>query len=1145
MDFRVLGPFEVDEGGREVVVGGPRPRALLAILLLRRGEAVPTEALIEQLYGSRPPAGAAKSLQVLVSRLRKSLAGGGTIRTVAGGYALDVDRERVDLDRFEALVDRGRTALANGDAATAASSLEEALALWRGPALADFRYDEFAQSAIAELEERRLAAVEDRVEADLALGRHAELVAELERTIAAHPLRERPRGQLMLALYRSGRQAEALEVFADTRRMLSEELGLEPSVALRTLQRRILEHDPALDPPETPSQAEGTRGFVGRAPELEALASYLDEAVAGRGRLVLVSGEPGIGKSRLAEELAVVARSRGARVLVGRCWEAGGAPAYWPWVQSLRAYMDESEPETLREQLGAGAPVLAQLFPELQERYRDLEAPPSGESEDARFRLFDATAALLRRAARAQPLVVVLDDLHAADEPSLLLLRFLARELGQSRILVVGAYRDVDPSLRDPLIETVGELGRERVTRRIALVGLGESEVGEYIALAGGVEPEPGAVARIHGQTEGNPLFVGELVRLLSAEGRLEDGAGVGLRIPPGVRDVIGSRVRRLSSGCQDLLVLASVLGREFALDVLGDMQEVEPAGLFDVLDEAMTERLVSDIPDAAGRLRFAHALIRDTLYDGLSTSRRLTLHRQAGESLERVHAGDSEPHLAEIAHHYSLAAPLGTRAQAVAYARRAGERAAALVAYEEAARLYELAVGLTDDDAERCELLLALGDVLARSGNTPASKQRFRQAGELAESAGSAELLARASLGYGGRFRWDVSRDDDYTLRFLETALAALGHEDSTVRVRVLARLAGGPLRDASFPSDRKKALSREALSIARRIGDPATLAYALSCFNAAHHSPEQTPEQVKLAGELLGRAREATDLELVMDGHEHRAAALLELGDVPGARADVDAMASLARELRQPAHDWFVAQYEAHLALLEGRLADAEELISEARHVGERALSWSAAVSYGLQLYVLRWLQGRLDEIEGLVRDSVGRFPTYFIWRCIGAHMAATLGHEAESRAVLDTLAEGEFSAVPFDEEWLVSMAFLAETAVALHDAPAASLLHGLLDVYPDRVATSTPEVSIGAVSHYLGRLATTLERWEDAERHFDVALELNERIRALPWLARTQSDYAEMLVRRGAPHERRRADDLRRSSHELADELGMVLA
>jgi hypothetical protein len=254
---------------------------------------------------------------------------------------------------------------------------------------------------------------------------------------------------------------------------------------------------------------------------------------------------------------------------------------------------------------------------------------------------------------------------------------------------------------------------------------------------------------------------------------------------------------------------------------------------------------------------------------------------------------------------------------------------------------------------------------------------------------------------------------------------------------------------------------------------------------------------------------------------------------------------MATLAKELRQPAHDWFVAQYQAHLALLEGRLAEAEAFIAEARDVGERALSWSAAVSYGLQLYVLRWLQGRLDEIEDLVHGSVERFPTYFVWRCIGAHTAATLGKEAEARAAFEALAEGEFSAVPYDEEWLVSMALLAETAVALRDARAASVLYELLDPFGDRIATSTPEISIGSVSRYLGALATTLERWEDAERHFEGALELNERIGALSWLALTRRDYAEMLVARGAPHDRERVDDLLGSARELADELGMALA
>ena len=308
-------------------------------------------------------------------------------------------------------------------------------------------------------------------------------------------------------------------------------------------------------------------------------------------------------------------------MLVGRCWEAGGAPAYWPWVQSMRSYVREAEPETLRAQLGAGAVDLAQLLPELLERFPDLGEPPAIEPEGARFRLFEAASSFLTSAAQVRPLVLVLDDLHAADEPSLLLLQFLARELGESRLLVVGAYRDVDPTPRDPLTTVLTELAREAVTRTIGLAGLSERDVARFISLTSGEAPAEDLVLTIHEETAGNPLFVGEIVRLLAAEGRLVgDPDGPRPAIPQSVRDVIARRLRHLSEECNRVLTLASVLGREFAMEALARLACVSEDELLDTFDEAMVERVVSDVPGSPGRLRFEHVLIRDTLYEGLTT---------------------------------------------------------------------------------------------------------------------------------------------------------------------------------------------------------------------------------------------------------------------------------------------------------------------------------------------------------------------------------------------------------------------------------------------------------------------------------------------------------------------------------------------
>jgi DNA-binding SARP family transcriptional activator len=1157
MEFRILGPLEALEEGRVVALGGSRQRALLAVFLLHRGETLSTDRLIDELWGERAPATAAKTVQVYISRLRKALAGGdgngsaGVVATREHGYELELDPERLDAHRFERLVAEGRSELAAGRPERAAAALEEALSLWRGPPLADLAYEPFAQGEIARLEGLRVAALEELIDANLALGRHAEVIGELERLIAGHPYRERPRAQLMLALYRSDRQADALQAYQDARRALVEELGIEPGERLRELERAILAQDPALhlvaEPPRaTEPPVEAPRSaFVGRERELAGLVAGLDDAFAGRGRLFLLAGEPGIGKSRLADELIAQARARGARVLVGRCWEAGGAPAHWPWVQSLRGYVREADPAALRAQLGAGAAELAHILPELRERFPDLPQPPSLESEAARFRLFDAAAEFVRRASESRPIVLVLDDLHAADAPSLLLLRFLARQLGSTRILLLCAYRDVDPLLGQPLTEMLVEVAREPVTRHLPLGGLSDGEVAEYLELTAPEIASPGLLAALDEETAGNPLFVGEIVRLLSAEGvRPGSTAELRLAIPQSVRDVIARRLAHLSEECSRVLVLASVLGREFALDALARLAGVPEDVLLDLLDEAMAARVVSDIPGAPDRLRFAHVLIRDTLYDELAATRRLRLHREVGEALEALYGSNPEPHLAELAHHYLLAGAAAAE-KAIRYAAAAGDRAASQLGYEEAARHYGSGLRVLEtraarDEQRTCELLLSLADVLSRAGSSAQAKEVFRRAATIAERERWTDKLARAALGYGGRFAWARSGSDPALVPLLERALAAVGQEDSGARVRLLARLAAARRDDPS--RDRRVGLAEEALGIARRRGDPSTLAYALEGFWLAVDGPDSGREGTVVGDELVSLGEQIGDKERVFSGRDFRLDAVWNLADRAGLDVELDSLARLADELRQPAQLWYVGTWRTMLALMEGRFQQAEQLISETLALGQRAENWHAPVSQRLQLFVLRHAQGRLAELEGTISRSVHEYPALLRFRCALAHLHGQLGREREARTVLDGLLARDLSREHVDSEWLFTISLLSDPCASLGDDDAAATLYSLLLPYKDLYAQAPGEASFGSVARGLGVLATRRRRFDDAQMHFETAVEKETVMSARPWLAHTQQDYARMLLARAQTGDGEQARGLIAQALATYRELGM---
>jgi DNA-binding SARP family transcriptional activator/tetratricopeptide (TPR) repeat protein len=751
--FGLLGPLTVlDDAGASVELGGRQPRLVLAALLVADGRAVSVEALIDAVWGERPPATATGTLQSYVSRLRRVL---GAERLVweDAGYRLDVDGGDVDFRRFESLAEAGRARLDAGDPRAARELLLEADALWRGPALGDFADREFAAGIAARLEQRRLAAVEDRVDADLRIGRHAAVVGELTELVAAHPLRERLQAQLALALYRADRQADALRVIADAGRVLREELGIEPGPSLRALESAILDQDPALGqapaPPGDPSTdtdprsnveaavrsaggiANGPRpassgvALVGRTSELAELVEALDEAGADA-RFVVIEGEPGIGKTRLADELRTVATEQGSIALWGRSDEGGAAPALWPWLAPLRA-LAGAAPDvgaSLQELLTGDAPMAA------------------GQADSTQFERFEEVAALLSSSGATRPVVVLLDDLQWADVTSLELVAFLAATLERG-VLIVATIRPLEVGRNDAVTDALAAIARRRGSRRLVLRGLTAAATAELLDAASGRTVGLEEVTAIHTRAEGNPFYAVELVRLQDEQG--EPAA----HVPGTVGDVIRRRLANLPTGTTDLLVLAAVVGRDVAIPVLARAGDRPLDEVLDELEPAIVHRLLVDVPERPGQLRFSHALVREVLLDDITSLRRARLHLRVADAIEATGAGvDDEEILAE---HLWQAAPVGVGKRAADALQRAAEVAIRRVSYGAAEDLLGRAVQLRratgssieDDEAELLAIYRLLEVARARryfQGVTdPELVQRARQ---LAERCGRRDLM-------------------------------------------------------------------------------------------------------------------------------------------------------------------------------------------------------------------------------------------------------------------------------------------------------------------------------------------------------------------------------------------------------------------
>ncbi len=885
--------------------------------------------------------------------------------------------------------------------------------------------------------------------------------------------------------------------------------------------------------------------FVGRDKEMDELRAGLEDSLSGRGRLMMLVGEPGIGKTRTSEEFATYARLRNVQVLWGRCYEGEGAPAYWPWVQIIRSYVHDKEPKDLMSEMGPGAADIAQVVSEVGERLPGLPAPPALEPEQARFRLFDSITTFLKNASKGRPLMVVLDDMHWADKPSLLLLQFLAKELRGSRLLVLGTYRDVELRRQHPLAQALGELNRENLSQRVLLRGLTENDVRRFVEVTAGSTPPDTLVQAVYRETEGNPFFVNEIVRLLVADGRLEKAEGVkdwSVTIPQSVREVVGRRLDHLSEECNKVLTIGSVIGREFGLQLLEKVSEVKGDKLLDALEEATAARVIAELPGSADHYWFSHALIRETLYEELSTTRRIRLHRQIGDALEEL---DAEGNLPQLAYHFAEAAPGGDVDKAVEYARKAGERAVAQFAWEDAVTQFERAVQVLDlqtpiDEALKCDLLMAAGDALYGTGDPERSQVNFARAAESAQVVNDVDRLALATLGYGRPF--SVATVDDRVVQMVNDALRLLPQGDSGLRARLISRWGREEYFRNLEESDR---LRNEAVEMARRVGDKRAIAESL--WNrgwGGTNEVEGAQERLSDVEEIASLARELNDPELLSYARVSSIAVKTILGDIEAVTTEVETFALLADESRIPVWLWQLELFRGMLALMKGTMAEAEQLSLSAFVIGQRANPDVAPQMFGAVNFAIRREQNRLAELEPAVRGFVENYPLVPAWRTALGFNYAERGMLDEARAEFEILAKDDFAIFPRDGNWPISMALLAETCAAIGDKERAEYLYKQMLPAGDKCILVGAVVDCyGATHRLLGLLATTLEHWDDAERHFEDALEMNTRMGAGRMLGWTYLQYADMLHRRDASGDRENALSLLSKCLDLAERLGLT--
>ncbi len=1155
---QLCGRLSVELDGVEIVAAlrGRQVRLLLAYLVINRDRRVGRDELIGAVWPENAPRSQDAALRTLLSRLRSVV--GADLLVGRDELTLALPEPAwVDLEAATAELAGAGDALERGDPRSAWAHAQVPLNI-AGRGLLPGAQAPWLDRLRRDLAQVRLQALEIVGRAGLELG--GSQLSSVERAgrtlIESEPYRESGYVLLIESLRRQGNVAEGLLVFERLRGLLRDELGTTPSPDAIAAHARLLhprEQDPTHPASSTHATRPGPSVPVSRAPasvaeshdaeaapalgwesigaplELMALSSatlvgrgsQLDEIDGWwrgtqRERALLLTGEAGIGKSRLLAEQARRVHQTGAIVLAGRAPEETVVP-FQPFLEAIGHYAHDAGEPALRAALSGWGPELAHVVPEIGRRLPELESAPAGDPETDRYRLFEAVVTLLGAIAASAPLLLVLDDLHWADRPTLQLLRHLIRSPQSARVKILGAYR-LGESLPPALESAVAELGRDGLLRTLELGGLPESEATELVTLRAGGTPPQSLMRALYVETEGSPLFLQEFVRHLVDSGVTPDQAGPGelarVGLPEGVRGLISRRLARVSPDCLEWLRVASVIGPEFEGGLLEATLEFDEDRYETALEEALAAGLVVESAVVDGGYLFGHALIRETLYDGMSSHRLRRLHHRVGIELEQRDTHE----VGALALHFARAGARADADRAIAYALSAGAQATEMAAHEEAATYYEralevLARAYPDAPERRLALLLELGQAHVRAGERPAAWKVFVEAAELADALGDVDALTQAAIGASWRYTQPPGIVDAELIALLERAIAATEGQATVARVLLLARLCGALYY--SPRRDEMQALSSEATALAAELDDPLATGLAAAARRRAGWRPGNLDARLADSTEILQAAARAGNQELMMTGHAWLAVDLLERGDRVGVDAQMEAFEAGARRLRQPQFSWQAMVWRAMIALVEGRLEDAERLAQDALSIGMRQDELTAGQYYAGQLLAIRREQLSLTELEQAARELVASNPDRPIWRLALAILLCDGGRLEEARSVLQPFTEEVVRSLTRDLDWTMTMTVLAETAVILEDRPRAQLVYELLAPHSGTVCLiGAGAVCRGPLDDYLGMLALTAGERETALVHLGAAIELNRRLRAPLQLAYTQIEYARAL-------------------------------